>query len=656
MFFIRLFITLFFISTLSNAQTNPTRFRNDIENAKSDTALLQVYRNIFDYYKESNNDSSSHYLQEGLKTFTEHNYLPGKAAMLGMLSSTYSSEGMVVYAKQTADACLKIYTQLHDQNGIAKIRNVIGVIEGQSNHYDNAVKNFLLALKYFEKVSDTANIVNTYIKIGKANDIGGSVDTALAYFQKALSLSLKIKPTANTAYLYNNIASSYAKKKNYGKVLENLKKALVYSQDPRYAFAKVYTLTNLGNFYVDKDQLDVALKYYKEGLKIAEQGKMKEEYVILMSHIGMIESLQENQISNNQNKALILAREMGNQDVVLGILNDMIQVSEKNKNYKDEVGYLKQANLISDSIFTLKQSREIANLQSGYELNKSKKQLAALEKSELANSHKKNIIIVIAIILLCTLMTLFAFFIRSMHLNKKLSIREKELENANNVKDRLFSIIGHDLKGPIGNFSSLINIYKSEDTSEEEKDFILNSLEENSIATFDTLEKLLHWGKLQIKGNTLNKTVFNADEKMNNMLQLLKVAAENKQIQFHNKISPDIRLNADEHHFKFVMRNLLSNAVKYTRTGGVIEIQATENANDNFVTFAVKDNGIGIDKERQEHIFQPYNNSTAGTDDELGTSIGLMLCKEFVEVNGGTIWLDSEQGVGTTFYFTMMKA
>ena len=647
---------LVFIRCISLGQTVQPQFRNDLAKAKTDSQLLQVYKKIYEYYKHANNDSAKALLEQGIKTFDAHNFTYGKASILIMQSGIYEEEGVPSVAMQKEKEGLKLFTELNDKKDIANANNTIGVSEMMRGNYDVAINYFLAALNYYDRVSDTPGTINTYIRLGAANDYSSNNDKALEYYQKALALSLHTKVYGNTIYAYNNIGISYAKRSKFDTALIYFEKALVLSENPDFAKIRLQPLTNIGKIYAEKKDNKRALEYFYRGLSLARKLKMQENIGRLLYEIGMIEGLHKPYNMESLQQALNIAKTIDNKNLQDEILSGMAKVADSNHNYKDEVNYLKQEWVIHDSLYSIAKAKQIANLQSEYDLNKSNKELATLQLSEHRNLQKKNLIIAISLILAITLLTLLFFYIKSTKLNKELSAREKDLKKANDVKDRLFSIIGHDLKGPIGNIPNLLNIHNHPTTTSEEKKYILDSLEENTLASLETLEKLLSWGKLQLKGNVLNKTAFSVEHLMNHILRLLAVSYSSKNITIINNIPANIQLYADENHFKFVIRNLLSNAIKYTRINGIIEVNAERIPNDKFITFSVKDNGVGIPADRLEHIFEPYNESTRGTANELGNSIGLMLCREFILQNGGTIWVKSEKDLGTTFYFNIMRA
>ena len=230
--------------------------------------------------------------------------------------------------------------------------------------------------------------------------------------------------------------------------------------------------------------------------------------------------------------------------------------------------------------------------------------------------------------------------------------REEELEELSNTKNKLFSIIGHDLRAPVARIPIVLEIVEDKDTTDEERKYLTESLKEHTIATVETLDKLLYWGQSLMKGTSQRPELFNPKHFIEESVNLRKILAADKQITVTDITAENLKVYSDATHFDFVIRNLLANAIKFTGTKGSIEINADESMKPGFVVFSVRDNGVGIDKERLKKIFEPFN-SKDGTANEKGTGIGLMLCKEFANKNGGDIWAESEVGKGTTFYYSV---
>jgi signal transduction histidine kinase len=256
------------------------------------------------------------------------------------------------------------------------------------------------------------------------------------------------------------------------------------------------------------------------------------------------------------------------------------------------------------------------------------------------------LVILLPVVLIAALLILYRKYLL-------LRRQNKELQQANAAKDKLFTIIGHDLHGSISSLQPIIELYRLPDTTAEEKEFLLESMEENTHTAVETLRTLLNWGKAQIKGITLEQTYFNATEVIKNKLNLFRIAVKRKHLIIVNNLPEETNIYADINHFKFITRNLLLNAVKFSKEGGTIEINALKYQQPEYVIFSIKDNGIGMEKDKLQQIFQPFATSTNGTANEKGNGIGLLLCKEYANENGGDIWAESKIDVGSTFYFAL---
>ena len=230
----------------------------------------------------------------------------------------------------------------------------------------------------------------------------------------------------------------------------------------------------------------------------------------------------------------------------------------------------------------------------------------------------------------------------------------EELQELNATKDKFFSIIAHDLKNP---FNSIIGL--SEILKDEAKHIDINTIEQyadiiytTSHNTYRLLENLLSWALMQQGKIPFVRKSLIFNELVNEVFELLAVNAHNKKIRLINSISENLIIHADVNMIKTVMRNLVSNAIKYTSLEGTIEVSAASDLASVQVT--VKDNGTGIKEENINKLFQIGSNFTRrGTENESGTGLGLILCKEFIEKHQGTIWVESEIGKGSDFKFIL---
>jgi PAS domain S-box-containing protein len=240
--------------------------------------------------------------------------------------------------------------------------------------------------------------------------------------------------------------------------------------------------------------------------------------------------------------------------------------------------------------------------------------------------------------------------------DKYLTSINKQLNELIATKDMFFSIIAHDLKGPIGTvvgFSKLLvdNFDKYE--MEEQKKYI-KILHSSVDKTYRLLENLLLWSKSQQKTLQFNPENENLFLLSNESIDILKHVAQNKNITIENNISKDVVVNADRDMVLTIFRNLLTNAIKFTNKDGRIELDTQTSEQDGYVDIIIKDNGVGMSEKKQMKLFDIAENTISkGTENEEGTGLGLILCKEFVEKHKGKIHVESEEGKGTTFTISL---
>ncbi len=237
-----------------------------------------------------------------------------------------------------------------------------------------------------------------------------------------------------------------------------------------------------------------------------------------------------------------------------------------------------------------------------------------------------------------------------------LMLQNQELRNANNTKDKFFSIIAHDLRTPFTGLLGLMEmlIKKQENFSEERKEKFLNEIYRTLKHTYNLLENLLQWSRLQTQNIDFNPTELRLKDLLQNTMSLLELNASRKEIEMSLNVEPDELVYADSKMLQVIFRNIISNAIKYTGRKGKIQINIDSRADE--VEVSVKDNGIGMSKEDLAIIFDKnIKHSTLGTENEIGTGLGLALTKEFLKRNSGRIIVNSELGKGSEFKITLPK-
>ncbi len=243
--------------------------------------------------------------------------------------------------------------------------------------------------------------------------------------------------------------------------------------------------------------------------------------------------------------------------------------------------------------------------------------------------------------------------------NEKIQEAFDQVAELNRMKDKFFSIIGHDLKNPINTIMGFSELLKNkiDNINIQRRNKYINSINESSKTTFILLENLLHWARSQSGRYQFKPISIQIEHLVKSIIILLKEQYTEKEITIDIDIDNDCKVYCDTNMTETVLRNILSNAIKFTHKGGKVKVRGNKKTHKGYVTISVADTGVGIPEEKINGLFRIDSSySTPGTSGESGTGLGLILCYEFVTKNGGKIWVESKLNKGTTFYFTLPNA
>lgn len=249
------------------------------------------------------------------------------------------------------------------------------------------------------------------------------------------------------------------------------------------------------------------------------------------------------------------------------------------------------------------------------------------------------------------------------NINEQIKNEEKikeinsELTESNKTKDKFFSIISHDLRGPLSGLMQLLEILADEFSSleEQEKFRLISEAATSAKGTYNLMENLLEWSRIQSGKMEYQPERINLIQLINDVTSIYNQNIKIKQIILETSVQKDIAVFTDKKMIETVLRNLISNAIKFTYPKGSISLASEKN--DDFVIVKIRDTGVGISDEELPNLFRlDVSHSTKGTENESGTGLGLILCKELVERQGGKIWIESKINEGSTFNFTIPLA
>ncbi|RFZ94103.1 hypothetical protein D0C36_00660 [Mucilaginibacter conchicola] len=610
---------------------------------------IEYYNKLVSRYRYDKPDSATFFANIGLQLARSTKNKQGEATMLNQLGMIDDNVGDFESSRKKYLQALDLYEAIHNTKGMATENIRLGVVELRKGQYDRSTGYFLSALELSQKNGDKLGQMEAYITLGEAYAGQKKHDRALEYYRVAEKLNDQIPFSNLSLNLFNDIAISYRETGKLEEAKPYLLKGIKLSEVPKYQGLNI-TLTNtLASVYAKGGDTTTSIKLQKEAL---EKARKINNYIRQIQTLTGLATTYGNRNTAKSldywKQALQLSESRNAYKEQVDELNAIANIHELQKNYTEAYKARNKQYKIADEFFYKKMSRQIVSLQNAYELNQSKirEQQLRFENNRRDLQQRISYGIIAAVFLI--LMVLIWFYFRTRKLNYLLNNTNAELQESNTAKDKIFSILGHDLRSPFISVINLLEIIDDDDLEPEQRKELLNQLKDNTTVSLETLDSLLRWGQKQIKGIPINPSAFNARAFVDKAAIFLAGVAGNKRITIENNVRDNINIFADPDHFEFIIRNLLSNAVKFSANNSKVVVSA-EKHDDNVVALTVKDSGIGIAPEKLNEIFDLSNISTRGTGNEKGTGLGLLLCKEFAEANNGSINVTSQQGKGSAF-------
>jgi len=647
--------------SLLAASVSPARgqLRGDLQaslqKAGSDSQKIVAYNHLLDYYKYVNMDSAIFYAEQGLQYAISKKYMMGQGIMISQLGMLDEGQGRSNVARQRILYALQIFREQNYLQGMAAMDNSLGSIEATKGNFEIAIRYFETALKLHEQISDDEGLLVSYTNLGSLYLQHGDTANAAKYLNMGMQVSKSIPIGPATINLNNYMGMLCATRGDKAGALQYFRNDVELSNKPALINVHVESLLFLGSFYHDLDSTERARQCLQDGLKIARANDLPEqEAKLLLELAGLLKNSDPGKAMNYLEDAMQVCYNLHNRSLLVRLYKQMGEIYEHEGMYKDALSAYKTRDAIMDSFAQANRSKEVASIGATYELKKSNDKLRNMEATSKRKDRERDLIILSSVFTAIVALIIVFLYLKARSLNKRLAAHEKDLNDLNNTKNKLFSIIGHDLRWPVARIPQVLAICDDPSISPSEREYMMESLKEHTNAIVETLDKLLYWGQSLIKGVNLKQEYFAPAKYVREAIELKKISADDKCITVTDNVPPDMKVYADSTHFDFIIRNLLGNAIKFTGYKGTVEINADVQMRPGYVVFSVKDNGLGIDKERLAKIFEPFN-SKDGTASEKGTGIGLMLCKEFALRNSGDIWVESEPQKGATFYYSVKK-
>ncbi|MFH0734710.1 MAG: tetratricopeptide repeat-containing sensor histidine kinase, partial [bacterium] len=584
----------------------------------------------------------------------------------------------------------KIYNQL-DEYKIAAgyYAKALSLMETNSDKFGMAIvyyniaynaislRDFQISGDYFLKslslAIESKNLkaqADAYSSIGILNYILGNLDKAIIKAKKGLEISQKINYKEGIALAHEHLGLTYLSIPDYPKTKYHLAKALETQLITGDKFGIAEAAESFSVYYIYLNENQNALALLNQALAITKKNNLKNNIASIYTNMGTLyENLNDFRTALKYFLSSVATlKQLQDYRGLYYTYRRMSFTYEKMGDYKKALESYRLFKDTYDSVYTKIKAQTMEGLESKVDAAKKSYEIKKLEVENNLNS-RTSIFLLVSLILavLVTIISLILFvqkrktnFILS-NINKEMENNQKNLQDLNielnevsGQKDKFINILAHDLRSPFFGILGISTILaddcnKMEKTEIKNYLFILNGSLRN---IFELLENLLNWSRFNSGKLNFNPIEVNTIDVFEKILELFKFNFQEKSITLEYNNCHNCKILVDLNMFETILRNLISNAIKYSKINGKISINLVRNTNG-FVQIEIIDNGIGIDQDSLEKILKNHSISTRGTKDERGTGLGLELCKEFIEINGGHISINSVVNKGTTVLLTI---
>jgi len=615
------------------------------------------------------------YINRSEELSSSLNYHSATAELKYYKALIYTENDDYYNALDNYNRSLNLFTQLNDSLGMAKVNNSLGIVEIRRGNYNKGLRHSLSAIDIFERKNLLDDLSLAYNNLAEAYLNTNQNEEALEYNFKALRVREILKDADGIKTSTNNIAKLYALRKEHRKAIEYYEKLLTYltnSDSDKILEGEV--LPCIGEQYLQFRDYEKAASYLLEGLKLNRASDNKKGILKTLNNLSDL-NLQQRKIRLAEfqlNEAYRLTEEVKDDELLLNHLKLRVQLDSTKGNFKNAFNWQREYHdlkkeidnnnaipTVFDDPFDVVNSPENTTIENN---------TANINDKTLKQF--KYLTYGLGTLLLLSIIALLSVFLKRKALsanaesleatnkqykleNASLLEQTQHLEEMNQVKDRLFSIVSHDLKDSITGVKAFLDLLKEDSISQEEFDELIPELSENADNASALLMNLLNWSKSQMQNLEPKPEQFNIQDVFSEKMALVDKKVNKKQIILLDESIRDF-VYADRSMVEIVIQNLLANAVKFSRVGDVITISNRER-NGN-VLICIEDTGVGISKENQEKLFKNGGFTTRGTSHEKGTGLGLSIAKELIELNHGKIWVESEPNLGSKFFVELPKA
>lgn len=656
--------------------------------------------------KFTNPDSTLLLTREALTLAKSQSYNKGLALANRNMTAVNIIQGKMAEALPFAEKALIQIHSLKEPYHKGKILNMLGVIHRDRKNFKKALDYQGQAIEIFRQLKDTFEVTGNLNNLGLIYKELGNSDEALKLYLEVYDLEVRRKNSFGISRTANNIASIYFDMHHFGKAEQMFRISIREARAINNKQFEAASIHGLGLLYQETGKPEKAIAEYRKAIEINRQVGFREYHgnnlMQLASSYSSIHNYKEafqryseaftvySGLQNPWNQALALSG-MAWQQLFMNNLNEADNLAKKAMTIGDslnDIAVLADINFIQyrihkasgstlkaldyleayvnnkDSMQKVEKNQLLEEIQIRYEVKNIEADNARLKSENLYQQQviRNQRIITFAIVIILMMISTMALVVmrgrKKLRLaNEELTLKNTEileqsilLHSSNATKDKLFSIIAHDIRNP---FSALLNLSEMLDEEVETADketlrFYADNIHQSARNTFQLLDNLLYWSKSQRGTIEIKPEKCILNDIVYNVIDTVKAGALENNILLINEVGAEMSLITDKTLLRIIIGNLVGNAVKYNIPGGSVTISSDSNHGN--MTITVKDTGIGICHERLEQIFSKEESvQPSGSQSHNGTGLGLVLCRDFAEKLGGKISVESETGRGSEF-------
>ena len=642
---------------------------------------LKIIKALFDI---KDYERAREYILKSEKLSNNLNYKKGIAEITYYKSLIYAQKDDYINAVSGYNKSKALFNALNDTLSVAKVNNSIGLIEIKRGNYNRGLQFSLAAIKELEKRNLISDLNLAYRNLAKAYYNTNLFEKAMEFYLKALGVQMKLNDSKGINESHSKLAELYSNKKEHRKAIEYYEKVLKSSESNNDSI-RGYVFSKLGGEYLMFNDYDKATKYLIQGYNINTRTKNKAGLLLTLNNLGDL-NLKQGRLNIAEKQLLDageIAKSLNNKIELLRHYKLMKSLDSTRQRFDRAFVWQREYYELNTSLkktkikpvtSTEKPTNIELNTNSGSqpEVNVSTDKVTSADNVEMNKALDKYKIILYALLaalIVVSALLVFTYLKRNSSIkdlqeleeknvkielqNEAFSEQTKHLENVNNVKDKLFSIVSHDLKDSLSSINGFIDLLKDGSLTREEFDDLIPELSENANNASLLLFNLLNWSKSQMQSLEPKPSLFDIQEVFESKVKLVDQRMESKGITLVDHTLRDFAY-ADRSMFEIVIQNLLANALKFCKNGDTITV--SNYISNGSCIVSIVDTGIGVSKENLSKLFKNNSFTTMGTNNEKGTGLGLSICKELVELNHGKIWVESTQGIGSTFYVQLPKS